>query len=1391
MSSNMLVGEKRWVSSRRTGMTLLGKVVVPKPINLPSQRLENHGLDPNAEIVPKGTINWGNRSSLSTVNAWNSLASSPKSDAGSGFSSDVSARPSSGGSGTRPSTAASDRVHESVPSAWGSNSRPSSASGPLSSNQSSLTSLRPRSAETRPGSSQLSRFAEPLADNSVTLIPSDISEKSLISQGGLSSTSDGFNLSCGDFPTLGSQKGNSGKNTDYRDNGSDSRPRSSSSMAASVKEKKADASIGDASINSNVKTENVDTWRRDGSEHFEDGAKHNVVNWQGGDTHAYPNPNMPPQLVDAWHGHPGVWYRGPPLGPGGFPLDPFPYYGPQIQTAGLANSRPMAPPNNRPRGHHPGNPDHWPHIPDTYMHPSMPIRPGFYSSPMPYESYYRPPMVFSSSKEHDIPFNGTPPGPPVYNRYSVENSSNPGKEHARDVCAGKSFSSEHVESGYQNNNQGQCKILLKQHHEVARKEDSSDWKQTVPMMSTSKVDKRGLVQTLVKDERGNGRTNESGRHHKQDTRSWSVGNQKHDSNTSKSNVYFNSSNMNAVDFDSATNSHNSASSVSSTPKPILVEKIEGLNAKARVSEGLLNVGVNVRGNNYHANDKNREGRDHHSIHSEETDVPMRHMNPNPTAFNNGGADLPRVPGHGMQGKLDHHHHGKRFNAQGGDGWQKKPHTVEVATVISGGNIHLQTPEDAVEKQSRTNYKGSKVEEEHSFSEFDISNDERAKMRETAKERAKQLQREEEERTKDLKAKALAKLEELNKRAQPAFGLVQKVETPGSASVVEQERTKEELKAKALGKKLEEVNKSVQPAYGLVQKVKTPGSASVAEQEKRETNLSTTSTLDSSNARVVVVAEGNPMNEPCHTDSTECKAVPPPSEGNIMLSRHKAMGHNYKQKENGGTRGKMMILTEKSSAATTVPGNPNEGGVVDKETTLSLKNVADSPAAADNNRKKNNRSNKMKPKLDDDATTVKNSSQQASAEFPETVSKDHSVRSDLVQKDTVTTIEEEADSRIINHNMKTGRARSFPKNQQTNRKFEKFRGGSDCVIWAPVRAQNNTEENGKKTCDEIPTVGKGETEEGGENNEKKKNKKRAEVKRYVPKPVVVAMGGDTQLTPPDEVVVAVEEKEESGSQKMVCPDHQHPLYKQKKTHGWRQRESSTNGQSSKGVETKSCDVGNAEVDYSGSFPDEESKGFHVDERGMRRYTKEKSPMHFNNGGNNPDKKMATTGQKEKGDNNALKENRGSGDRNAASSHWQPKSQQSNSSSSSRVEQEVVVAVKKESKITLAPVPAVVEYSSSLSHDNNNNVEEDTRLLSKNGNQNSRYGKSSSYQYHNNNNNRERQRQKDNYSRMEYKPVGGQKHNNSHFEEETGESSSSRNNTTRYYREKNQSHSAVHY
>ncbi|KAJ0643727.1 putative protein modifier of SNC1 1 [Helianthus annuus] len=324
MTSSMLAGERRWASSRRGGMTVLGKVAVPKPINLPSQKLENHGLDPNVEIVPKGSLSWGSRSSSSASNPWGSSSASPNTDGSSTVSPHhPSGRPSSGGGLSRPSTAGSDR-HE--PSAtWGPNSRPSSASGVLASNQSSLTSSRPLSAETRPGSSHLSRFAEPVYDNSVAWGPNGTAADKL----SISSKVNDFSLSSGDFPTLGSEKDNTSKSSEPHDH---VRPGSSSGRGVPAKERNETAQAGH-------KSGTIDTWTRDVSPNFEDGVVHsNADKWQG-DPPQYFNSNVPPQHYDAWRGPPmntppGVWYRGPPpAGPpyppvphGGFPMEPFPYY---------------------------------------------------------------------------------------------------------------------------------------------------------------------------------------------------------------------------------------------------------------------------------------------------------------------------------------------------------------------------------------------------------------------------------------------------------------------------------------------------------------------------------------------------------------------------------------------------------------------------------------------------------------------------------------------------------------------------------------------------------------------------------------------------------------------------------------------------------------------------------------------------------------------------------------------------------------------------------------------------------------------------------------------------------------------------------------------------------
>eukprot|EP00250_Pteridium_aquilinum_P018731 c24184_g1_i1 orf=488-5599(-) len=93
----MATGDRRLVPSARRGMTVLGKIPsVPKPINLPSQRLENRGLDPSVEIVPRGTFSWGTgRSPPASSSSWGNvgLSSSPPVSTGAWNSTSTSVQP--------------------------------------------------------------------------------------------------------------------------------------------------------------------------------------------------------------------------------------------------------------------------------------------------------------------------------------------------------------------------------------------------------------------------------------------------------------------------------------------------------------------------------------------------------------------------------------------------------------------------------------------------------------------------------------------------------------------------------------------------------------------------------------------------------------------------------------------------------------------------------------------------------------------------------------------------------------------------------------------------------------------------------------------------------------------------------------------------------------------------------------------------------------------------------------------------------------------------------------------------------------------------------------------------------------------------------------------------
>ncbi|XP_037421290.1 uncharacterized protein LOC119286052 [Triticum dicoccoides] len=171
-----LADGKRWAGISQTGKP---GAKAPKPINLPNQRLDSHGLRSD-KIVPKGTTTWDGKSMLPASNAWASpLLLNPKNDGTSGSPSHIDDRPSSRGSSTSSSSVGSDFLD-------------------LPSYRLPMAANYPRSTEKRSGSLQVSRFPDSFS-NVLKAPLKAVGRRAATSQGR------GFSLSMDDFPVLGSK----------------------------------------------------------------------------------------------------------------------------------------------------------------------------------------------------------------------------------------------------------------------------------------------------------------------------------------------------------------------------------------------------------------------------------------------------------------------------------------------------------------------------------------------------------------------------------------------------------------------------------------------------------------------------------------------------------------------------------------------------------------------------------------------------------------------------------------------------------------------------------------------------------------------------------------------------------------------------------------------------------------------------------------------------------------------------------------------------------------------------------------------------------------------------------------------------------------------------------
>ncbi|GAA0138873.1 hypothetical protein LIER_00533 [Lithospermum erythrorhizon] len=1101
MTSTAQTGERRWGSARRSGMTVLGKVAVPKPLNLPSQRLENHGLDPNVEIVPKGTLGWGNHSSSSATNAWGSSSADSKAYS--------PGRPSSGGSGTRPSTAGSDRVNETSGSAWGPNSRPSSASGISSSNQSSLTSLRPHSAEPRPASSQLSRFAEPVSDGQGEIIASGTSERS----GMVSAKKEDFSLSSGDFPTLGSEKDQSSNFSELKDPASRTIRNAVSGEEAPVKDEMDLA---------------FDRLKIHGSESLGDGPHPSMEKWQA-EHQQYFNPNIPPQHFDAWRGPPmnppsGVWYRGgpqggppfgSPVGPGGFPIEPFPYYPPQIPPPAFANSQPVPPPRGGPRGHHPksGNP-YRPQMHDSFVHPGMSYRPGFYPPPMAFESYHGPPRGYRNPNEPDIPFMNLGTNRPVYDgRYSAPNAPGPNDSYARagrPGPAGKSNSE--VDFFHSGDSQIPVKFLSRQQAEWDGKGQAENREHMPPYLASNPVK---AEKNVVKPRKYEWGAEDDGDDDINPSAHFSGG-----GNYEKPTDEYRIKKLVSM----------STSPLVSAPKELehayrptakgltLMRKREDLNAKVRSdgSADCFSSGEEQKCGLDAAIDKvdtfpRKSGYAPPIQRSSISEVVFSHDVVGPgddRVVHHTAAPMLRRPYHAMSNKSDHGGKGK-FGNQPADGLQMRPLASKVESDRNFVECGFQQDMEVAEIHQPSKVEGgfnTKLQDSTG------SQAQRAKMREITKQRAMQLQREEEERIRDQKAKALAKLEELNRRTQSgdASNPVAKKSVSSKTSKEQQEGDDVEL--------TESVIKVDSPS--LVIQLKSEGGL-VNDENKKVV-------LGSSITSKIVPVEPLKVNESAETVPLKHVVNAGIRDG---ASSHELDGRwnkstSYKQKQNNAA---VKNYNEKSVSVDSREGrkSPTDTTVKDREPDFTSSDVCSSKKPSVDIRndisqssvehRRSSRSSKSKNKHDDAArvstTVATGPTQTVPSEtshkivMPQAPSLQLSFgsiqvavngESGLEMPDQSSSLLNEDTHKEVNSRLKPQHTSRMPRVQQVNNKLSV----DDAAVWAPVRSPNKVgtseEDTAKGDLKQGPKSGtSGKSANLAQNSSRSK---RAEMERYIPKPV---------------------------------------------------------------------------------------------------------------------------------------------------------------------------------------------------------------------------------------------------------------------------------------------------
>ncbi|XP_008810073.2 protein MODIFIER OF SNC1 1 [Phoenix dactylifera] len=559
------------------------------------------------------------------------------------------------------------------------------------------------------------------------------------------------------------------------------------------------------------------------------------MHWQMEPQHVqqYPSLNMTPHQFDSWRGPPlhspdGIWYRGGGLGgpcrptgpPGGFPADHFGYY-PQFPP----NSEPVPRQGAGQGGYRPNNGETYRHVPpNSFMvasHPVLPARPGVYQAPVPYDGYHGMPQAgFCSYSEREVPFLGVASRPGVYNQHPHHNGNlNPGQFHVRPGGHDPPMATESDQA--HGTHQGQYKVLLKQHD---RLEDNKLQETGQPVVSNPPhLDKGSKPGGSAQEESWctNSRKDEQA----------VLGRSKPDcEGFSKPSSDFEGHSSEPVIMDSQNNSDKATDGILMRPEtansvahdrqgyPItkknatLIEKIEGLNNKARSADGHSEVTpFSFREEKTKLKAATRKA-DHSTTTICSNVIPMENAPSsgmvippsgelNSSTINNdlkSSSDWKAVPGPSESqiivvgksdsselGEVGHSHNYKRDNAtrarvdyhaksrsnsQVDDGWTKESPGRDSSVIINVTNGE-DGPQVGVH-DGHSSQEAATEELHHAINSVSYTSSldsldyqaQRAKMKEIAAQRAKQLQMEEEERTREQKAKALAKLEELNRRS---------------------------------------------------------------------------------------------------------------------------------------------------------------------------------------------------------------------------------------------------------------------------------------------------------------------------------------------------------------------------------------------------------------------------------------------------------------------------------------------------------------------------------------------------------------------------------------------------------------------------------------------------